>query len=108
MNAPRDPVAARILDLESKDDADIELRAVGYEALAATIDEDFEVANETIGQLTASEVVAITSCDWVFEVRETLLGWVLGATRGTPDVADLALASTIRGHRLAVLRGALP
>ena len=95
-----------MLDLEASVDNDAELRRIGYEALAATLDEDFVAANAAIHELALSGVVAMTTSDWVFEVRETLLGWVLGATRGTPDVADLALAASIRGRRLAALRGA--
>ena len=105
-SSPLQASRARVLDLDSLEPVDDELHRIGFEALAATLDEDVAAANEAIRLLAAARVVAFISNDWTFEVRETLLGWVLGATRGTPDVADLALAASIRARRLAEIRGA--
>ena len=101
MNAPE----ARVLDLDSNDLDDTGLRVVGREALAAVLDEDFTAATISIGELAAAGIVAVITSDWTFEVRETLLGWVLAATRGTPDVVDLALAGALRARRLDLQRG---
>jgi hypothetical protein len=60
--------------------------------------------NEAAARLGAAGVVAVTATDGVFEVHETVDGWTLVATSGTPDVADLAMAARIRAGRLAVQR----
>ena len=101
MNTPE----PRILDLDADDPTDVALCVVGRDALAAVLDEDFQAATVLIGSLAAAGIVAVITSDWTFEVRETLLGWILAATRGTPDVVDLALAAALRARRFAAQRG---
>jgi hypothetical protein len=67
---------------------------------AAAIEGDAEAT----ARLGVAGVVAVRSASAVFEVEETLDGWALEPSGGTPDIADLAMAAVIRATQLAAER----
>jgi hypothetical protein len=56
---------------------------------------------ERVGQLARTGIVALHTSSGSLELHETLLGWTLVQTVGTPDPHDLATAARLRAHRLA-------
>jgi hypothetical protein len=55
-------------------------------------------------RLGVAGVVALTTPGAVFEVEETVDGWTLTPSAGTPDVADLAMAAAIRATQFGAQR----
>lgn len=100
------PPEARVVDVDGDAPAELVWRSLALDALSATLDEDHTAAALAIATLADAGVVAIRTPAWILELHETLLGWVLVATRGTPDPHDLATAATIRHARLETQRRA--
>jgi len=98
------PATVRIVDLDADTPAERTWRSIASEALAATLDEDGAAATHAIATLAAGGVVAIRTSAWIFELRETLSGWVLVATRGAADPHELAAAAAVRRARLDTRR----
>jgi hypothetical protein len=79
------------------------LARLAVAALTATFDVRVD-ASDLVETLGHAGVVAIRAGGWTFEPRESLLGWLLVATRGTPDADDLAVAARLRAEQLAGAR----
>jgi hypothetical protein len=96
------PVVLDVPDRVTPDLAD-PLLAAALEALLATA-AGMPGRPYPIGNLGRAGVVAIRTSAGAFEIRETLLGWVLVIACGDPDPYDLAGAARLRAHRLALAR----
>ncbi|MDQ6616070.1 MAG: hypothetical protein M3083_15375 [Actinomycetota bacterium] len=59
---------------------------------------------DAAARLGVAGVVAVRAAAAVFEVEETVDGWTLTASGGTPDVADLAMAAAIRATQVGAQR----
>ena len=57
--------------------------------------------SEQVGHLARNGIVALRTSSGCLELHETLLGWTLKRSWGTPDPTDLATAARLRAHRLA-------
>jgi hypothetical protein len=69
-------------------------------AMVATAAGD-AAATYRIGELARAGVVALRTSHGSFQLRESLLGWILVRGWGDPDPVDLAEAARFRAHRLA-------
>jgi hypothetical protein len=58
-------------------------------------------APDRVGELGRAGVVAVRTSAGSFELRESLLGWLLVHASGDPDPTDLAAAARVRAQRLA-------
>jgi hypothetical protein len=93
-----------VLDVpELLPDNDDPLLSAAVAAMLATVEGDLTAADR-IAELGRAGVVALRTVAASFELRETLLGWVLVRGWGDPDPADLAVAARLRAARLAVER----
>ena len=58
-------------------------------------------ATHRVGELARAGVVALRTSIGSFQLRESLLGWILVRGWGDPDPVDLAEAAQLRARRLA-------
>ena len=78
--------------------------AEGGGALAVDAAAAAEGDTDAARRLGLAGVVAIRAAGTIFEVHESVDGWELHPSAGTPDIADLAMAAAIRATRLAAER----
>lgn len=98
------PSAARVVDVDGDAPTELVWRSLARDALSALLDEDHTAATHTFATLADTGIVAIRTPAGTFELLETLHGWILVATRGTPDPHDLATAAAMRHARLETRR----
>jgi hypothetical protein len=95
------PVVLDVPDLLPADPDPLLTAAVA--AMAATAFGDPQ-APDRVAELGRAGVVALRTSSGSFELRESLIGWLLVRAWGDPDPADLAAAAELRAERLAAER----
>jgi hypothetical protein len=90
-----------VLDIPDQLPADPNpLLAAAVAAMTATVFGD-PAAADRVAELGKAGVVALRTSSGSFELRESLIGWLLVKAWGDPDPADLAAAAALRAVELA-------